>query len=305
MNELAKSIRFGTVDFFGIIIPGFLVISMYFIGCFTPILFFLVDVTHTEDIDWNAIYSNYWLLILLALIIFSYVLGYIIRLSSPDELDKESAKRVINSEIRKGVDIEKDGWPYDLGNPMEKYPYSKFREYLIKRGHEHLTRELVTWSADEFPPPGATWPDEALDGKAISMTKRSKTTINKMKMCIRMHCPELSGLIESKEGHIRLMAGTWAAFKLSIAPVGLTLLLMVLITLHHFLEWRFLFTATHDAYPLFVFANIILLAVMLWAKNRIEKLFHYRRVSELFHIVQAAYFAQQVNQNDTRLTSHA
>ena len=37
-----------------------------------------------------------------------------------------------------------------------------------------------------------------------------------------------------------------------------------------------------------------LLLIMLLSNIRIKKLFHYRRVSELFHIAQAAFLAEQV-----------
>jgi hypothetical protein len=38
--------------------------------------------------------------------------------------------------------------------------------------------------------------------------------------------------------------------------------------------------------------------VMAVSICRIKKLFHYRRVSELFHIVQAAYIAKQIAEKD-------
>ncbi|HEX2998099.1 MAG TPA: hypothetical protein VHP14_24960, partial [Anaerolineales bacterium] len=113
-------------------------------------------------------------------------------------------------------------------------------------------------------------------------------------MKVRLQCPELSALIESKEGHIRLMAGTWAAFNFSIIPVGLALAIVTAACFFH--PW--LKPHTVGYYPFFCFININLLLIMMLSNIRIKQLFHYRRVSELFHIVQSAYLAQQLSQKN-------
>ena len=43
---------------------------------------------------------------------------------------------------------------------------------------------------------------------------------------------------------------------------------------------------------------------MLWAKNSIEELFHYRRVNELLFIVLAANEARKVAKKNTIKTAH-
>jgi hypothetical protein len=226
MNELIKSIRVGAVDFFGIIIPGILLIAMCALGFFMPLLLIIMDILGVA-INWQEALSKNTTLIFSTLVIFSYVLGYILRLSSPDELDRESAKIVIKQEKKFNLNFDEDGWPYDLGNSTEKYPYSKFRDYLQKRGHLELTEELVTWCPDRDFTEGAVWDDVVhTDKSPIPKTKRSKSAINEMKIKVRVQCPELSALIESKEGHIRLMAGTWTAFKFSITLVMITFLIV-------------------------------------------------------------------------------
>ena len=199
MDELIKSIRIGAVDFFGMVIPGILLISICTLGFFLPILFLIVA-SYQIAIDWRTLYADTATPIFFVAIIFSYVLGYILRLSSPDELDEESAKAVIQRESEKNPKfLEEDGWPYDLTNKSEKYPYSKFREYLKKRGHLELLEELVTWCPDNEFREGAVWDDlKNRKGKPIAKTKRSKSAVNEMKMKVRVQCPELSALIESK-----------------------------------------------------------------------------------------------------------
>jgi len=293
MNEIAKSIRMGTVDFFGVLVPGILVITMVALGVFMPLLSLLMDISNI-NIKLEAIDLNAATLILASLIIFAYVLGYILRLSSPDALDRISAKKVIVKEIKAGTDMVADGWPYDPDNPKDKYPYFNFRNYLLKRGHEHLTKALVTWGSDADWSAGKTWSDKGSDKKPIVITKRSKSTVNKMKMDVRLHCPELNGMLESKEGHIRLMAGAWAAFRFSMPSVIITFMVLGIVAVAvQLLDLFPKSQITNQNYFIYFFINFNLLMIMYYSNKQIEKLFHYRRVSELFHIVQAAYFAQE------------
>jgi hypothetical protein len=294
LNNMVKSIRVGTVDFFGILLPGLLAVVVCAIGFFIPILMLILDFTGTATAHWMISDPTLIAFILFVLIVLAYVLGYILRLSSPDELDRISARYVTDREKKISKYFYEDEWPYDFNDPLDKYPYFNFRNYLIRRGHIHLTEDLVTWGPDEKVMNGDTWAATGNSAKPITITKRSKSTVNKMKIDIRMYCPELVGLLESKEGHIRLMAGTWAAFKFSKRPVQITLLLVVLVAL--------LFQrpgglssmwVPHQNYFIYSFVVFTLWMVVYFSNRRIEKLFHYRRVSELFHIVQAAYIAQQ------------
>jgi hypothetical protein len=115
-----------------------------------------------------------------------------------------------------------------------------------------------------------------------------------MKMKIRLHCPQLSMLAESKEAHVRLMAGSWSAFRFSQWPIWLALVILALVEVNPaFLKSVLpMQSAIQDA-PLFIFINLILLSIVYFCNRRIENLFHYRRVSELFHIVEAAYLAEK------------
>jgi hypothetical protein len=294
LNNMVKSMRVGTVDFFGILLPGLLAVVVCAIGFFIPVLILILDFTGTVNAHWIVSDPTLIAFILFVLIVLSYILGYILRLSSPDELDRISAKYVIEREKKISKYFLEDEWPYDFNDPLDKYPYFNFRNYLIRRGHTHLTKDLVTWGPDEKVMNGEIWPATGNNGKSIRITKRSKSTVNKMKIDIRIYCPELTGLLESKEGHIRLMAGTWAAFKFSKRPVQITLLIVVLVALLFQMPgWLSFMWRPHQNYFICSFVVFTLLMVVSYSNRRIEKLFHYRRVSELFHIVQAAYIAQQ------------
>jgi len=294
MNEMIKSIRMGTVDFFGILIPGLLTIVICATGFFIPIVLLILDLTETNNARWAVADSVLIAFILFVLIVLSYVLGYILRLSSPDELDKISAKYVIKREREISKYFEEDEWPYNPEDALDKYPYFNFRNYLIRRGHVHLIKNLVTWGPDEKVMNDEFWPDKGEDGKPVKITKRSKSTVNRMKIDIRLYCPDLTGLLESKEGHIRLMSGTWAAFKYSKWLVGGTFLFLAgfIVSIH----WPGRFTSVwkpDQNYYLLAFISLTMWLLVHFAKRRIERLFHYRRVNELFHIVQSAYLAYQ------------
>jgi hypothetical protein len=278
------------------------------------------------------------LLIIFLLVIFSYFLGYILRLSSPDVLDRKSAIKVIWGEYTKSLQsdapltirdqivsikdaprafkkwaglltvswrdvkkwIKKDGWPFDPSNPKDKYPYLHFRKYLEKRGHEQLARELATWEPEAEKADTISQSVDEPERKPLKPSssagrkQRSKSIVNMMKMSIRLYCPDLSSLVESKEAHIRLMAGTWTAFKFAQWPIWIALILLAIANFDpQWVESVLSMQLTGHNYLVYMFINLNLLLVIFLCNRRIENLFHYRRVSELFHIVQAAYFAEQ------------
>lgn len=323
MNNMIKSVQVGAVDFFGILMPGLLTTVTSITGFFIPIFLLIVTVTgaHVPVVPFEPTGVG---AVLFVLVLFSYVLGYILRLSSPDELDKISARNVILRELDRlheqfekhpeenqdhqvykvslwyrlilhyphlrnmikaisrdsitreeqkfSLFVLQDAWPYNPDEPLDKYPYLNFYWYLEHRDHTDLA-DLVNWGSDD----------------ADARNKRSKTTVNRMKMDVRYYCPQLSKMLESKEGHIRLMAGTWSAFRISVLLVAIALVVVTIpAIIFPALQWLAIFS----------FVNLSMLLLMQYSIRRIEKLFHYRRVSELFHIVQAAWMAQQVKRKE-------
>jgi len=329
MDELVKSIRVGTVSFFGIVVPGVCLITMLSVGTILPLIVLYVGVTGFS-FPLKDIYDSFTLLILAILVIFSYIFGYILRLSSPDLLDRISAKKVINTEAKKRylkfypklstrMKVAKklswylkrntrktatkkfyrqDGWPFRPENPMDKYPYLEFRDYLEKRGHFHLTKDIVTWGENV----GENWSSEDLSENPIRITRRSKTTINKLKLKVRLYCPGISSLLEAKEGHIRLMAGIWAAFRFAMLPtfiIWIIFFVLGILELAGKIHISIKNTFSMPEVDFFFVLSMIGLGVLLimWLSNRrIKSLFHYRRVNELFHIVQAAFLAKEVEE---------
>ena len=222
------------------------------------------------------------------ILVFSYVFGYILRLWSPDKLDFISAKKVLR-------DFEQPNspysWPY-TGIKNDKYPYFNFRGYLKLRNHLDLV-EFVKWGPDDSKDTYSTVLKQNIvfDQDSIKDTiKRSKTIINSMKMEIRVKNPDLNQFIEMKESHIRLMSGIWTAFRLSMYTIGPIFLLLFALCIAP--PWRNFtlipHTSTSDGfYPFFFVLNVVILLIMGFSIRRIEKLFHYRRVSEIFHIIKA------------------
>lgn len=291
MEDIIKSVRLGTIDFFGILIPGLLAVVIFGVGFFIPLLLLILDITGPVSLFQGEPEPSVVVFILFVLTVLAYVLGYVLRLSSPDELDRVSGEYVTKRE-RKLNKSFKEEWPYDYEDPLDKYPYFNFRTYLIKRGHTHLTRDLVTWGPDDQV--GLPWLDENGRKPSVLVTKRSKTTVNKMKLDIRLYCPQLTGLLESKEGHIRLMAGTWAAFRFSLLPACLAWLIVTPVAL--LFQWPGWYSSVWTPQQDYFVLSFVIFAVCLvvfFSRRRIQQLFHYRRVNELFHIVQAAYLAQE------------
>lgn len=216
----------------------------------------------------------------------SYILGYIIRLTTPDFLDQISAQTIVKNwgrtekkkrnrfrdvVITSSKTPEADYWPFH-GDPesKNKYPYYYFKEYLIARGHPNLAN-LVTWG-----PPN-------IEGRV----KRSKTAINMMKLYVYNTNSHLSSIIEANEAHIRFMSGTWRAISKNI----LFVILGIVISLTSLVYDRFTNSVFSTTLVISFLQGTIHLFAMLWAKKQIESFFHYQRVRELTYIVACAYYA--------------
>jgi hypothetical protein len=198
-------------------------------------------------------------------LILAYVIGYILRLSTPDELDKRSTEIVLKDMERAGQgSVMKDRWPIRLDDEGNKFPYFHFREYLDHRKHHDLAA-CVKW-------------DEKV---------RSKTFVNKMKLETLVRSPQLSAIIESNEAHIRLLFGTWSACRVCLLFVAggvvVSILGYVLPLLRQDSSPGTMFS--HLSYEIWVCITVLLLLGTIAAKRQIEKLFHYRRVRELFDVV--------------------
>lgn len=280
MNETLRALSLGAVHLFGIAVPGFLLIFLASIGLFVPALAMALHFSHP---NWGVVISFYernQVLIVSMLLLLSYIAGYILRLSSPDELDQESAKHA----LRQMDDNERRVWPYQ-GKEGDRFPYFHFREYLEARGLHHLA-EHVKWG-----PPGAS-----------DRSKRSKTAVNAMKLDILLHQPNLASVVDSNEAHIRLMSGTWLAIRYtqSLLLVGAVFSLIGMFVTYAPGVRSMLHLDSSDFnaqsapyYPVLFVLSLSMLAAAVWARFKIESLFHYRRVNELLFILMAADIARE------------
>ncbi len=94
MLEIIRALRLGAINLFGIAIPGFLMVFFTFAGFLIPII---TIVLHISKSDWSNILSLYEknnFIVAIIVVLFSYVTGYILRLATPDDLDKVSARNV-------------------------------------------------------------------------------------------------------------------------------------------------------------------------------------------------------------------
>jgi hypothetical protein len=185
MIEFLRAIKLGAVNLFGVAIPGFLLLSFSIAGVAAPAIVFAIGIFHISSFPAELLGENK-LEAIVVVVVFSYVAGFILRLSSPDGLDRISAEKVREYQSKS----ENECWPYT--GKDDKYPYNNFWRYLKERKLDKLCK-LVTWG-------NAT--DEK--GTVIDLGKRSKTAVAQMKLKVLVSCPDLFAMIESNEAHVRL-----------------------------------------------------------------------------------------------------
>jgi len=280
MAELLRALRLGAVNIFGVAIPGFLLLFISGIGFLLPMLLLMSSIqgeyslaTNFQWYDSNKYFqwydSNKWLIVSVIILI-SYIAGFILRLTSPHELDKVSVKK-----------RESDVWDHEY--EKETFPYSRLKSYFNDYGHPDLA-ELVSW--DPLKKDG-----EKLKGE---LRKCSSTVINRLKLDIALDCPGLSAFVDSQEAHIRLISGTWLAIRatMPLVLIGTIICLYIITGGHSEIHW--VQTQSKNAYYwLQLVINAFLLMAMWWGLHWIQKLFHWRRVNELLIIFHAKLRCEQ------------
>ena len=273
MNDILRTFRLGTINLVGVTIPGLMFLLLLLFGCIAPCLLAIsywmqVDISLTTLPPIGKVNLT---LLSAVIVVVAYIAGYIFRLSTPDDLDKKSADIVLGRMKLAGDDAPaKDHWPY-RGEPENKFPYFHFKDYLTHRKHPELAAE-VKWSEQV----------------------RSKTFVNKMKFETAVRSPQLSAIIESNEAHIRLMFGTWLACRATFIFIVLGCVMSAVSLVIAGL--RASAPTSHvDSRTTFLPWIVITLFLGLGndqARRRIENLFHYRRVRELFDIVACYHLAR-------------
>ena len=277
MADIFRSFRLGIINLLGVTVPGLIVLFLVCVGCLAPVALLIQDLTTDPAV---AIKSGFPeippigavspAIVVSAVLVLAYIVGYIFRLSTPDDLDRISAKHVIKK--MGGVNkAESDHWVHhdELDN---KFPYFHFRDYLEYRKHDELV-PLVDW-------------DEKL---------RSKTFVNKMKLTIGVRSPRLSAIIESNEAHIRLLFGTWLAARLCLLFIGVGLIAALIGLVRCIMVPEINQKAQNLLFPYSVWIVVCLVLIIgsVFAIWRIRNLFHYRRVRELFDVVACYHLARK------------
>lgn len=291
MTQILQAFRIGVVNLFGITVPGFLLLFFTAFGLVIPVLNIALHISKTNWDGFLDFYQKNEFVIFAITLIVSYVAGFILRLSSPDELDQVSGRIVLDTFDNPE---EKAVWPF-TGEPGDKFPYFRFYDYLKARALTHLL-PFVTWGPDH---------DKEQDKqKDAPRTKRSKTAVNVLKLEIMEKNADLSAMVESNEAHIRLMSGTWLAIKTTLHLVNFGIILTIIAAIiSYVLQAQQSVENTsplrNSPHYLVILVTIVSLRIIMkWAKSRIEGLFHYRRVSELLFIVQAAHIVSKKIQSE-------
>ena len=193
MLDFLRTLRLGGLSVFGVMLPGLLLLGCSVIGLFVPITALLCSVSGGGAWVLLALAERHATALAVVALLIGYVLGYVLRLYSPDDLDRESVGPI----LRGMSDEEKKVWPC-TGEPGDKFPYFHTHEYVRARSLEGVLK-YVTWGRDV-----PKCEDE-------SRQKRSKSVVNWLKLEIAIRDPELAAQVESHEAHIRLMAGAWRA----------------------------------------------------------------------------------------------
>lgn len=303
ISDFFKSLSLGLINILGIIFPGTIFILMFILIILIPTVFLIEHVNDllgivkdsVEKISYMELYKENRVFIIIFLILLSYALGYIIRLSTVDELDEKSAKHVLNRirldhEKEKGKNqnqdslsaeqleqkdlAEKEGWPFRLDS-HDKFPYFHFKDYLEKRGLYNQA-QLVTWEKEPFP-------------EGEEKVQRSKAIINQYKIQVHHLSPELSAIIKANEAHIRLLFGIWSVnkmYKILNIVFGSICISITLLSLFDTMKLQF------NIWAYVSLIQIIIFILINWSSHRIVKLFHYQRVKEITQILTCTHIAK-------------
>ncbi len=280
-SEVLRILSLGIVNIIGIIVPGFLFVTLSIVCIVIPLFSVCIHLNNIlPDIwpcfEWYSIIGVCELdkkLIVILVLIVSYVLGYVLRLGDIDHLDRKSAQHVWKIMSKEHATLQEDAtkndnWPYYPNDKYGRYPYLHTKSYLESRGLEEQAALVI-------------WGDPSDTNKS---PQRSKAIINKYKVDVLNKSPLLSGVIESNEAHIRLLFGVWqvAGIFTIFSTVSLGICILAIVGIYYNeLQW----CGTRSSYAIIGVVQGLLLITLLWIKTRIVHLFHYQRVRELTQIL--------------------
>jgi hypothetical protein len=278
MIDFLRGLGVGIVNLLGVAVPGALLLGLAAFGLALPSLVLALNLTGVavpapqtwpKEIEWAALAGFAGL---------SYVAGYILRLNSPNDLDRSSVER----RHRRKMMPSRVGFPKGRN---DHFPYLGLSEYVGKLKTSYALASLVVWDEKNT---------ESCDTTHVNMWKKD----------IELFCPELAAGVRSEEAHVRLMSGVWLAIKTAwwLVLAGLLLASGVLTVSRLAVAARWPLSLVENvaffaAYAVFA---LFLLAVMFWARVSIEKLFHPRRVGELLLVLHAKLHADRIAGSSTK-----
>jgi hypothetical protein len=209
-----------------------------------------------------------WIALSVVFLLLSYVVGLLLYRLDPEEPDKASW-RTLSKLIDKA---EHEHRLAATSEPECRYPYPHMKEYLARRGMDHL---------DRFVPVRMNGGDQ----------RGSKSHVHALKIRLRYFYPERVGQLIRIESHIRLNASLWHAARvlrgLAICAAVLALAPAVAFALQP--------AATMWPLPLYlllpVVDPVVVLILSIVCMKAVQRSLHYQRVRELVVLYELAYVA--------------
>ncbi|MCP3996257.1 MAG: hypothetical protein GY722_14530 [bacterium] len=182
-QDLLRDVRLGTVTVFGVLLPGIwfmMSISLYVVGLSDSArLSELVDVGRQLSLAPSVLW--------IAWFVATYVAGSLLRMQSPDPLDRQSMRLGRAVAWVRGV-------PYPIAQG-ETFPYQSLPKYIRDRGGAGLAQVLP-------------WDREAIGDEALC----SNVFLNFAKMHVRARHRDLGDELLREEAFVRGLSGvTWGA----------------------------------------------------------------------------------------------
>jgi len=295
MADYLRNFGIGVINLLGVAVPGALLIGLATFGFLIPLAAISLNLSGNplsiawpKEPPWAEVIVSFVHISIAMFAVLSYVTGYILRLTSPNELDKASVEwmeKKNGSRVTSKAEMERK---VTCGNRTynDEFPYWGLGLFLETIGHKELSK-YVTWTAVK--------PDEC-----------STATVNMWKGDISLHCPDLASTINSEEAHVRLMSGTWQAIRTTRVAVGiLGILTIAALVISQFVDpsnfkqraWLYAVDKSiRDSawfYAIQFSVSFFMFCGMLWAQGRIKMLFHKKRVGELLLVCHAKHQAEE------------
>lgn len=114
MTDFLKNLNIGILHVMGLWLPGILSIGLFLVLVAPPIIFLFSAIVIHSNGPWDitnvyyhilVFYERFYSAIFFIIIIFAYLNGYLLRLYTPDILDKKSAEKILKDMFREWLII--------------------------------------------------------------------------------------------------------------------------------------------------------------------------------------------------------